>query len=95
MRKLTIAAGAVAFLMAASLSASAEEATGAIQSIDPAARSITLADGSTYVLPETLDLAALEVGQNVIVMYTLDAAGQPMVTSVEPSAAEEPAPPAQ
>jgi hypothetical protein len=95
MRKLMISAGTAAFLMAAPLSALAEEATGAIQSIDVAARSITLADGSSYVLPEAIDLASLAVGQNVTVMYSLDAAGLATVTAVEAGAAGEAAPPAE
>ncbi len=92
MRKLIIAAGAVTLLAAAPLPALAEEAAGLIQNIDAAARSITLADGSTYVLPEGVNLASLEVGTNVVVMYTLDATGKPMVTSVAPATAGETAP---
>jgi hypothetical protein len=86
MRKVFVATSAAILLAASSLSALAAEASGTIANIDLDARTITLADGSTYVLPETFDAAALQVGQAVNVTYEQDAAsGQMMASDVAPA----------
>jgi hypothetical protein len=69
MRKLTIAASAIAFLGVSSFAALADEITGQIQTSDPAASTVTLADGSTYKLPEGFDAASLKPGMSVWIEY--------------------------
>lgn len=85
MRKLMVAAGAAAMLAASTLAAFAEEATGAITAIDPAAGTVTLADGNTYTLPAPEDTAALQVGQEVTITYEVGADGSNVATAVTPS----------
>ncbi|AMS41413.1 DUF1344 domain-containing protein [Aminobacter sp. NyZ550] len=43
----------------------AAEVQGTVQSVDPATRSITLDDGKTYVIPETLKVDGLAAGAKV------------------------------
>jgi Cu/Ag efflux protein CusF len=69
MNKLMITAGAAAILAVSSLAALAAEANGAIASIDPAAGSVTLADGKTYFLPASVAAASLKIGQQVTITY--------------------------
>lgn len=85
MRKLMVVASAAAMLAASSLSAFAEEAKGAITAIDPAAGTVTLADGKTFVLPSPTDAASLQVGQDVTITYEAGADGKLMATTVAPS----------
>jgi hypothetical protein len=75
MNKLMTAASAAALLAASSLSALAAEASGMIASIDPAAGTVTLDDGQTFVLPSGLDAASLEAGQQVTITYEESADG--------------------
>jgi hypothetical protein len=82
MRKLMIAASAAALLGASTLAALTDEATGVIAAVDPAAGTVTLADGSTFLLPITVDAAALEVGQQIKIMYE---EGSTTATAVEPA----------
>lgn len=84
MRKFMVAAGAAALLAASSLSAFADEANGTIQSIDATAGTVTLADGSTYVLPSATDAASLQVGQDVTITFDKGADGKMMATDVAP-----------
>ncbi len=56
MRRLMIAAGAAMLLVASSIVALADGASGSISSIDEDAMSITLEDGTTYLLPEDFDI---------------------------------------
>lgn len=69
MNKLTIAAGAAAFLAVSSFSAFAAEVTGAVTAVDPATHSVTLDDGNIYVLPPDFDVATLTVGLAVSFTY--------------------------
>jgi hypothetical protein len=84
MRKLVIAAGTAALLAASSISAFGAEATGAIQSIDPAAGTVTLADGKVYKLPAEFDAATLQVGQEVTITFEEGADGTATASSVKP-----------
>jgi len=86
MKRIMIAAGAAALLAASSLTALGEEANGAIQSIDLEARTVTLADGTTYMLPEGFDLSALQVGMNVKIEFNPTPEGPNAATAVEPAA---------
>lgn len=82
MNRLMIAAGAAALLAASSLSAFAAEVTGAITAVDPAAGTVTLEDGNTYVLPANFDLASLQAGATVKIIYE-EVDGKLTITSVE------------
>jgi len=85
MRKLMIAASAAAMLAASSLSALAAEATGAITAIDPAAGTVTLADGQVFTLPAEFDAASLQVGQDVTITYEQGADGSMTASAVTPN----------
>jgi hypothetical protein len=85
MRKLMIAASAAAMLAASTMAALAAEAKGTIQSIDPAAGTVTLADGSTYTLPAEFDAASLKVGQDVTITYDEGADGKMAASAVMPN----------
>jgi Cu/Ag efflux protein CusF len=84
MKKLMIAAGAVALLAVSSLAAYAAEATGAITSVDAASMSVTLDDGNTYQLPSGFDAASLKAGDKVKITYD-QANGKMTATAVEPA----------
>ena len=85
MRKLMIAAGAAALLAASSFSAYAEEATGQITAIDPAAGTVTLADGQIFKLPAEFDAASLQVGQDVTITYEAGSDGSMAASAVTPN----------
>ena len=84
MRKLFVAASAAAMLAASSLAGLADEASGVIASIDPAAGTVTLDDGNTYMLPAATDAATLQVGQRVQITYDENADGTMTATEVVP-----------
>ena len=84
MHKLLVTAGAAALLAASSFAAYAADATGAIQSIDATAGTVTLADGTVYVLPAGFDSAAFKVGDQVKITYE-EADGKMNATLVEPA----------
>lgn len=86
MKKLMITAGAAALLAASSLAALADEATGAITSIDMSAGTVTLDDGNTYMLPQDMNAAQLQVGEKVKVEFQKDNGGQLQASSVQPAA---------
>jgi hypothetical protein len=85
MRKLIIAAGAAAMLAASTVAGYAAEAKGAITAIDPAAGTVTLADGQTYKLPAQFDAASLQVGQVVTITYDQGTDGSMTATDVQPN----------
>ena len=82
MNRLMIAASAAALLVASSLSALAAEVTGSIMAVDPAAGTVTLDDGNTYLLPADFDVAALTAGAMVTITYE-EVDGQMQITEVE------------
>jgi uncharacterized OB-fold protein len=86
MNRLMIAASAAALLAASSLAALADEATGAIMSVDVAAGTVTLDDGNTYLLPAQVDAASLQVGTKVKIIYEKRSDGSMTATEVEPAA---------
>ena len=61
MKKTLVAISVAAFLGTAG-AALAEEAKGKIQSVDPAAKTITLEDGTTYTLAEGVTVDTLQPG---------------------------------
>ncbi|WP_421725872.1 DUF1344 domain-containing protein [Bauldia sp.] len=85
MKKTLTAISAAALLAASSLAALAAEASGAITSVDVSAGQITIDDGSTFFLPPSVDAAALQVGQQVIIEYEQGADGSLNAMSVEPA----------
>jgi len=86
MKKLMIATSAAALLAASSFAALADEATGSITSIDTSAGTVTLDDGNTYMLPQSMDSAQLQVGEKVKIEFQQDNSGQLQASSVEPQA---------
>ena len=84
MHKLLVTAGAAALLAASSFAAYAADATGAIQTIDATAGTVTLADGTVYVLPAGFDAASFQVGDEVKITYE-EADGKMNATTVEPA----------
>jgi hypothetical protein len=84
MRKLMVVASAAAMLAASSLAALADDASGVIASLDLAAGTVTLDDGTTYVLPAETDAATLQVGQRVQITYDEGADGTMTATEIEP-----------
>ena len=85
MKKLLVPAVAALAMVAASL-AYAADATGNITKIDTATRSVTLADNKVYVLPATVDITKLKVGDKVKITFTTDAAGKNNATAVASAA---------
>jgi hypothetical protein len=85
MRKLMVALSAGTMLAASSFAALAEDASGAIASIDPDAGTVTLASGETFVLPEGFDSASLAVGDQVTITYEESDSGKMQATEVMPS----------
>ena len=84
MRKSMVAVGAAALFAASSMAALAADATGAIQSIDTAANTVTLADGTVYVLPAGFDAASVKVGDNITITFE-EADGKMTATEVVPA----------
>jgi len=82
MNRLMIAVSAAALLVVSSLSALAAEVTGSIMAVDPAAGTVTLDDGNTYLLPADFDVAALTAGAMVTITYE-EVDGQMQITEVE------------
>jgi Cu/Ag efflux protein CusF len=82
MNRLMIAASAAALFAASSLSALAAELTGVITGVDPAAGTVTLDDGNTYLLPADFDIASLTAGAMVTITYE-EVGGQMQITAVE------------
>ncbi|MAU98051.1 MAG: hypothetical protein CMP81_19605 [Fulvimarina sp.] len=53
-------------------SAKAHETTGRIKSVDAAARTLTLTDGKTFVLPADLTASSVKKGEHVRVSYLMN-----------------------
>ncbi len=85
MRKLIIAASAAAMLAASTVASLAAEAKGAITAIDPAAGTVTLADGKVYTLPAEFDAASLQVGQDVTIIFEEGSDGSMTASEVTPN----------
>ena len=85
MHKVMVALSAGAMLAASTVAAFAAEASGAISGIDPAAGTVTLDSGETFVLPEGFDAASLAVGDQVTITYEEADGGQMQASEVMPS----------
>lgn len=83
MRKVLALLSAVAFLGSAGL-ALAEEASGVIQIVDPATRTLQLEDGTTFVVSEGVPIEELQPGTEVTVSYE-ETDGMMTATSVTPT----------
>jgi hypothetical protein len=85
MNKLMIAASAAALFAVSSVAALAAEASGAIASVDTASGTVTLDSGQTFALPASVDAAALQVGQQVMITYEQSADGQMTASDIAPA----------
>jgi Cu/Ag efflux protein CusF len=83
MRK-TLAVLSVLSILGTAGAALAEEAMGKIQAVDPATRTLTLEDGSSFVLGEAVAIDALQPGSDVTVSYE-EKDGQKTATEVKPA----------
>ncbi|PWK63863.1 DUF1344 domain-containing protein [Aminobacter sp. AP02] len=72
MRKLLVPAAAVAVLATSGLAfAAAQHTDGTIKSVDMKAMSLTMADGTTFMLPKTFKDPGLKAGEKVSVMWDM------------------------
>ena len=73
MNKLVVAAGAASIILAfTSVAAFADEAKGAIQSIDSKNGAVTLDNGKTYFLPQLTQTASMTAGDIVTITFVTD-----------------------
>lgn len=73
MRKLLVPAAAAAILATSALSFAATEqhASGTVKAYDAKAQSLTLADGSVYMLPKTFKDPGLKAGEKVSINWQM------------------------
>jgi hypothetical protein len=86
MRTIVLAVLTAIFLAASTVALHADEAIGAVVSIDAVGRTVTLDDGQTFVLAPTVDPSSLEIGQHVTVTYQPGAHGLNTATEISPIA---------
>jgi hypothetical protein len=84
MRLTVFAISAALFFGAFTFAGFADEARGVIVGIDVEAGTVTLATGQTFILTETIDKAALEIGQRVSVTHEPTGEGLNAATKIEP-----------
>jgi fermentation-respiration switch protein FrsA (DUF1100 family) len=84
MRKVLLAAGAALFVAASWVPALADEVIGAIVSVDFIGGTVTLDNGQTFLLTETVDPVMLELGQQVTIIYEPTLEGLSAVTEIAP-----------
>lgn len=85
MRTLIPLAGVLALATSVSV-ANAAQTTGTILKIDGSiGNSITLANGETFFLPDSVDLSALKVGEKVLVVFD-EPYGKKTASAVVPAA---------
>ena len=77
-----LAAGAAAFLAITSAAAFADQANGTIVSVDLTNSAVTLNDGKTYIIPQSVPAASLIVGDVVTITYTADSSGKMQASAV-------------
>ena len=80
--KNTLAALLAAISLATFSQANAAEAQGAITSTDAGAKTMTLDDGKTYVLPDAFDFSLIGPGMKVVLAYD-EEDGRNVVTDME------------
>jgi Protein of unknown function (DUF1344) len=83
MRK-TLAVLSVLSILGTAGVALAEEAMGKVQAVDPASRTLTLEDGSSFILGEAVAIDTLQPGTDVTVSYE-EKDGQKTATQVTPA----------
>ncbi len=83
MNKLIAPFAAIAFVFSIAI-AQADATGGKIATVDPAAGSITLEDGTTFTIAEGVSMEGLEPGTEVTVSYE-EQDGQKVATEVAPS----------
>jgi Cu/Ag efflux protein CusF len=83
MRK-TLAVLSVLSILGSAGAALAEEAMGKIQAVDPATRTLTLEDGSSFILGDAVAIDSLQPGSDVTVSYE-EKDGQKTATQVTPA----------
>jgi uncharacterized protein DUF1344 len=83
MRK-TLAVLSVLSILGTAGVALAEEAMGKVQAVDPATRTLTLEDGSSFILGEAVAIDTLQPGTDVTVSYE-EKDGQKTATQVTPA----------
>lgn len=83
MRK-TLAVLSVLSILGTAGVALAEEAMGKVQAVDPATRTLTLEDGSSFILGEAVAIDTLQPGTDVTVSYE-EKDGQKTATEVTPA----------
>jgi Cu/Ag efflux protein CusF len=83
MRK-TLAVLSVLSILGTAGAALAEEAMGKIQAVDPATRTLTLEDGSSFILGEAVAIDSLQPGSDVTVSFE-EKDGQKTATEVKPA----------
>lgn len=73
MRTLLVPAAAAALLATSALSfaATAQHTTGTVKAYDAKAQSLTLADGSVYMLPKTFHDPGLKAGEKVSINWEM------------------------
>ncbi|RLP26239.1 DUF1344 domain-containing protein [Mesorhizobium sp. YM1C-6-2] len=73
MRKLLVPAAAAALLATSALSfaATQQHATGTVKAYDAKAQTLTLADGSVYMLPKTFKNPGLKAGEKVSINWEM------------------------
>lgn len=72
MRKLLVPAIAAAVLATSAIAfAAAQHTDGTIKTVDMKAMSLTMADGTTYMLPKTFKDPGLKAGEKVSVMWDM------------------------
>jgi Cu/Ag efflux protein CusF len=86
MKKLVIPFAA-AVMFAGIGFASAETATGAIKALDPATFTITLEDGSAYVVDPKTDLMTMKAGDKVQITFDVKE-GKNVATAIAPAPAQ-------
>ena len=74
---------AAALFVATLGSVSAAEVVGVIQDVDPATRQVKLEDGTIILASASLAIETLRPGQEVIVTFEENAAGEKVATQIQ------------
>jgi len=69
MNKVLVTLSAAVLMLSGMAAAYAEETQGMLKSIDAAKMTLTLEDGTEFVMPATVDPAMLKVGDVVTITY--------------------------
>jgi Cu/Ag efflux protein CusF len=76
MRTLLVPAVAAALLATSAFAFAAQHATGTIKTYDAKAMTVTLADGSTYMLPKKFKDPGLRAGEKVAISWEKSGTGK-------------------